>query len=445
MFITLKPSKKSGTKEGRGRMEQLRCTGGEDACDRCAGQNIQCVASAPGQRRNRRRIATQSLAITPPISPAENTRPEDESLVGAMQSSPEDLQTQQPACDRTPESPVNHRQGSTQHPVITPLEDPAPDSSLSSRSVVPKNAPERGLQRSCSTSAGRASRQPVFNSSLDPNLFDPFPLEVSPRPEEASAAPDAILSTTSPKRSENACTCVQDCFDIIQKLDDDEFQLTSLAFDHVLKLQKYLIFHCCKLLDCPACVDNLGASTVTLVICERVTNMFECLCKRIEPGGVAAATLLGLEKDHKYCVHATASNMNFTSILKGPCNPQMFSPEFSAEYSLEEQMHMIRALAKVQAKTFNQFLVRLAEQKQSQRSQARLARIRYLKERSEEAAVLIDEFFAPSFITDVLGISPSSQLLSQDFAASGYTMLAIDRSNDDAMAVNEVTERSIAV
>lgn len=234
----------------------------------------------------------------------------------------------------------------------------------------------------------------MFSSSLDPNLFDPFPLEVSPCPEEASTAPDVTLSTTSPKRPENACTCVQDCFDIIQKLDDDEFQLPSLAFDHVLKLQKYLIFQCCKLLDCPACVDNLGASTVTLVICERVANMFECLCKRIEPGGVAAATLLGLEKDPECCVHATASKMNFTSILEGPCNPEMFSPEFRAEYSLEEQLHMIRALAKVQAKTFNQFLARLGQLKQSQRSQARLARFRSLKERSEEAAVSIDEFFA---------------------------------------------------
>src|SRR5688572_16706609 len=47
-----------------------------------------------------------------------------------------------------------------------------------------------------------------------------------------------------PSNDTAGCSCISDTLDVVQKLDDDYFQLRTLAFDHVLKLQKWLIFHC---------------------------------------------------------------------------------------------------------------------------------------------------------------------------------------------------------
>jgi hypothetical protein len=184
-----------------------------------------------------------------------------------------------------------------------------------------------------------------------------------------------------------------DLLDIMQKLDDDEYKLTTLGFDHVLKLQKFLIFHCFKPVDCVSCRDSPTVSSMTLIICERIANMYDCLATRITPGGVSFNKLSGEYEPTDKLIEPSGPKRFRHGILQGPCNPELFSPEFRAEYSVEEQLHMIRVLAKVQTKNTRQFLARFAELKQSQRSQARLAKVEMLDERISDAAASIDKAF----------------------------------------------------
>lgn len=232
------------------------------------------------------------------------------------------------------------------------------------------------------------------------------------------------LSATSPitsrvhatENSNNvlACSCLGDTLDIVQKLDDDAFQLRTLAFDHVLKLQKWLIFHCCKPLDCDKCTNLLQTYTIILIICDRVAEMFKCLSRRIKlplPNPTEAGDLRSIETPDmttpsssgtlprdKTPLQDESTAQLFDSFsgdagIATPCNPEMFSPEFRAQYSYDEQLHMIRVLTKIQVRNFNQLLVRISELQQTQQSQARFGKIMSLIKRLQEAGASMDESF----------------------------------------------------
>lgn len=211
-----------------------------------------------------------------------------------------------------------------------------------------------------------------------------------------------------------ACSCLGDTLDIVQKLDDDAFQLRTLAFDHVLKLQKWLIFHCCKPLDCDKCADLLQTYTIILIICDRVAEMFKCLSRRIKlplsnptavddptsietPDMTTPSSSVTLPRDNPPLQDESTAQL-FDSFsgdagITTPCNPEMFSPEFRAQYSYDEQLHMIRVLTKIQVRNFNQLLVRISELQQTQQSQARFGKIMSLIKRLQEAGASMDASF----------------------------------------------------
>jgi hypothetical protein len=242
--------------------------------------------------------------------------------------------------------------------------------------------------------------------------------------------------------------------DNVQKLDDDYFRLSTLTFDQVLKVGKYLIFHCLKPMDCASCADESAAHTVILIICDRVAQMMACLAARLDRIADLMSVCLGTTMErgpHHHTYHhgeqqsqggvnsaasshpridqypelafspaqpplatppppaslpaCTGQTQNMNTLvslfdgatgnpgMSGDCNKEMFSPDFSAQYSNEELLHMIRELARLQTKNMDKLLVRVLDMPQAQRSQARIGRIRVLRARIEAAAAKMDEGF----------------------------------------------------
>lgn len=208
-----------------------------------------------------------------------------------------------------------------------------------------------------------------------------------------------------------SCSCMDNTLRIVQRLDDDEFHLTTLPLDQVLHLQKWLIFQCCKPLDCTSCTSVLATHTVVLVICERLSEMFECIDKRIRRGSAimtgeqnewspgSASTddpSASLESTPAQLFDGSTGGASRNSI----CNPMMFSGEIREQYSEEEQIHLIRVLLRCQIRNFRQFLVRVGDLDRppcndARRaivtcSNARRAKVIAMVTRLEEASAAID-------------------------------------------------------
>lgn len=193
-----------------------------------------------------------------------------------------------------------------------------------------------------------------------------------------------------------------DILDIVEKLDNDFFQLRMLPFDHVLKLQKWMLFNCCKPLECNNCENASTIFTVVLIICGRLADMCDCLSGRLH---LAKATLLkngnfAAEEETTTSSSNSAGDSPGGHLLKSAthgagaptcCNYEMFSPEFRAEYSQEEQLHMIRVLAKIQVRNLNQLLMRLSETSCAQSSEATIEKIFKVTNRLKTSAESIDE------------------------------------------------------
>ncbi|KAI9163872.1 hypothetical protein HJFPF1_05500 [Paramyrothecium foliicola] len=241
---------------------------------------------------------------------------------------------------------------------------------------------------------------------------------------DATTTPGSDQSNQSSKSGDGSqCSCIDDLLDIVQKLDDDEFNVRSLTFDQVLKLQKYLLFQCLQPMSCRNCSHIPRVHTLILVICDRVTWMFQCLSRRlsnIQPAPILAAS------SHEAQASAEGSPASFFSFKTMPtdssdwntsqifdrdsgrpsiavvCNAELFSDSFRDQYSAEEQFLMIQALARIQIRNFKQLLNRVHEMPQSQRSQARLGRIQALNDRLAGSATVMEESFQ-SVIQDMGG------------------------------------------
>ncbi|KAH7171255.1 hypothetical protein EDB81DRAFT_778063 [Dactylonectria macrodidyma] len=422
------------------RNKKVRCTGNRRSCDRCNIQQIVCVFP-PALDRQR----TRGNQKVPPIncSPRQ-THIEDEASFTINNNDPpaqqarttNPLNTSQAGLDPwtknmvngvfTQNSLANCRSNSIhEHPVSqsSSIETGGPNVDSTSNDPTATQATAYGetgttlpVGQLDYTLSGNvqdlspAAESLAGSSSLDIAQFlADFPVTpcvsaTDPTPTEAHAA----------ESSNNVakCSCLEDTLDIVQKLDDDAFQLRTLAFDHVLKLQKWLIFHCCKPLDCNKCTNLLQTSTIILIICGRVANMFECLSRRIqqphfssaegdELGSIATADItMPLPFAHlprrKTILDASNSELfdiSGEAAIQTPCNPDMFSPEFRAQYSYDEQLHMIRVLAKIQVRNFNQLLVRISESQQTQNSQARFGKIMSFIRRLQHAGASMDESF----------------------------------------------------
>lgn len=210
------------------------------------------------------------------------------------------------------------------------------------------------------------------------------------------------------------CTCVDELLDTVQKLDDDEFHIRTLTFDQVLKLQKFLLFQCLRPIDCARCMPIPRVHTLILVVCERVTEMFRCLCRRlghVQPFKDGISELEAQQPRDGTNSHAffsfknnpnSFSHWGFAQIFDGEsgeegiavvCNPEMFSHSFREQYSVEEQFQMIRVLARIQIKNFKQLLARISDMPQSRKSPARTGKVQALSTRFDDIATAMEELF----------------------------------------------------
>lgn len=195
--------------------------------------------------------------------------------------------------------------------------------------------------------------------------------------------------STTPLSSGNPapCQCEAEIVRVVQQLDDDTFQLSTLPLDRVLQLQKWLIFHCCKPLSCPSCSAVATCHAMILVVCDRLTEMFECIHRRIRRyGGVTTAP------DDAY----PPSTQLFTAdgaASKAVCTTLLFSLELNGQYSDEEQVHMIQVLLNLSVRNLRRLLARAEELSKIGGGQARLLRIRSLLARLGKAVEDIDNAF----------------------------------------------------
>jgi hypothetical protein len=213
----------------------------------------------------------------------------------------------------------------------------------------------------------------------------------------------AVRRDSDSRTNTSACSCVYNTLRVVQQLDDDAFNITSLSLDQVLQLQKWIMSQCHKPLDCPNCNLLSTVYTVLVIICDRLAEMFECIHKRIKKSsqrlsgqGVSsdqgssneswAPSSSGITErpEQLYCT----SSKGLAS--KANCNPVLFSPDFKSMYSEEEQVHMIGVLLKLQMRNFRTLLARVHNASQTGANEARRARVKSIMIRLMKAETDID-------------------------------------------------------
>ncbi|KAK3378639.1 hypothetical protein B0T24DRAFT_609465 [Lasiosphaeria ovina] len=463
MFITLKSS--GGRKEGSGgggfeqvaqrhaggangrsrpprrsacvacQKNKLRCTGCPRNCDRCQARALDCVLPATAARRRPNSSSTLTWQY-------ESVEARDEALDGI-----------QPP----PKSPTLHPQG--RDPVLpnnpTDNDMPAADFLNFDGEGFDADIGDLGLGNSsfdfrmtspvADMNAARGS--PPENQLFHNDYFRDqsshhgrsLPSESGKNQEQPLVAGHALQATSDfdvPLDSSEAlansgsCSCLGDAVRVVQQLEDDEFHTSTLSLDMVLQLQKWLIFQCCNVLDCPKCASLPTVHAMVLIICDRMSEMFECISTRIRLAaavimslspaagssssksaspensespdslnaaiGTGTAYILTLEQQAAMNWNNTPSNPQlFSSTSGGPavsaaCNPLLFSNEFRAQYSDEEQIHIMRVLLKLQIRNFRQLLLRVERAGEAQGSQARRAKVQSMTARVDKASTSIN-------------------------------------------------------
>jgi hypothetical protein len=176
----------------------------------------------------------------------------------------------------------------------------------------------------------------------------------------------------------------------VQQLDDDEAQIRAMSLDQVLQLLKWLVFQCCKPLDCPTCPDPSAIHTVRLMLCDRLAEFFECVHLRIKRVG---AILTGSCDDP--CIASASSNRLCESsglaANMATCSTLLFSDDFRTKYSDEEQIHMIRVLWRLQTRNYHKLLLRVEGASHTAANPARQSKVKTLMARLSRAAMESEE------------------------------------------------------
>jgi hypothetical protein len=186
--------------------------------------------------------------------------------------------------------------------------------------------------------------------------------------------------------------------DVVQKLDDDFFRLRHLPFDEVLQVQKWLMFSCCQPLECAECAQPQFTHSTLLIVCDRITQIFACLCRRfhkISTGtmGIDAPPLETWPPSPAPELTVPSQLFDGTTGqpgMGGACTVDIFRERFSEEHSQEEQLLTIQVLMKSHIRNFSKLLDRVGAMPQSQQSQARTGRVRNLKTYLEHLTSVLD-------------------------------------------------------
>lgn len=218
---------------------------------------------------------------------------------------------------------------------------------------------------------------------------------------ESSTSAFRSDSSSSSNTPPDACNCLYNTVRVVQQLDDDDFRITSMTLGQVSQLQKWIMTQCYKALDCATCKSLSAVHTVLTVVCDRLAEMFECIHKRIKrcnqqitgrlsnsssssssssSSGQSTATNSPVDQSGEQLFCATTRR----PAAQAPCNTEIFSSDFHRMYTSEEQVHMIRALLKLQVKNFRTLLTRIGNA--SQFVEARQSRIEAMNSRLVRAA-----------------------------------------------------------
>lgn len=176
--------------------------------------------------------------------------------------------------------------------------------------------------------------------------------------------------------------------DVVQKLDDDFFHLRLLPFDEVLHVQKWLMFTCCQPLDCENCAEKSTIHSTLLIICDRISQIFACLCGRLNKISTGTMDLEDLPPlvswsaqpvRHEQIASQLFDGQTGQSGKDGSCTVDIFRERFGAEHSHEEQFLTIHVLMKAQMRNFTKLLDRVSNMRQCRESLARTGRVQNLK------------------------------------------------------------------
>ncbi|KAK8126553.1 uncharacterized protein PG998_002312 [Apiospora kogelbergensis] len=194
------------------------------------------------------------------------------------------------------------------------------------------------------------------------------------------------------------CACLNDQLRAIQQLDDDHFRITTLSLDQVLQLQKMLMAQCNNSLRCSSCQPLPTVHSVLVIICDRLTEMFECIHKRLKRlhqhlADNEHATVQEQGESEGHADYPAQLFCGSTGEIAGmaTCNTALFKPAFQDSYSHMEQIHMMKGLLSMQVKGFQDLLVRVRSPIQAWGSQARLSKVASLLSRMERAGANIDD------------------------------------------------------
>ncbi|KAK6079476.1 hypothetical protein SCUP234_05645 [Seiridium cupressi] len=234
---------------------------------------------------------------------------------------------------------------------------------------------------------------PVAEKSQHPSslLLESFILDYQVvSPTSAASHESTTRAPESPP-----CSCTQDLIQIIQQLDDDHFRITTLTLGEVVQLRKRLIAQCDKSIRCLACNETGTIHSLVIIICDRLTEMFECTHKRVrrvhhiitqndkDKSSLETMDSVDLEDELRGQLFCSATGQ---MAGRAPCNLKLFQSGPQNSFSNEEQLHMIEALLKLQTASFQNLLINLENSGQAVGNTARQSKVNSLITRLDRAA-----------------------------------------------------------
>ncbi|KAL7781911.1 hypothetical protein V8C43DRAFT_297253 [Trichoderma afarasin] len=347
------------------KIKKVRCTGQRQRCDRCRSRAIRCIMPTLQKKVVRKAGLLDGLTQGATRSPTD-----------------QNVEAKRLQEDATINEPFTAEQ------TMTGVQDTAAPGS-----ATPLHTTD------CSADFGRVCAAPtsstLLKSPLQSTGLTPLARQVTPPIQESGGVPDSFCSYKT-------CCCMENSVTVLQRLEDDEFRITELSIEGVVQLQKWVMFQCCLALDCPICCLLPQVQALIVVICDRLTEIFECLCKRLHNSVAELNELESLESQPlpSTSIVTGSSSTNrqsqlYCSSTRGPaelasCNSAIFSDIHGENYIPQEQLHMMRGLLNLQIEYFRNLLKRVNGVSQVSGSEARQAKVKTMMARLEIADTKIN-------------------------------------------------------
>ncbi|KAL6697058.1 hypothetical protein J3F84DRAFT_371994 [Trichoderma pleuroticola] len=349
------PIKRSAYLAYKTKKSKVRCTGQRQSCDRCRSRAIRCVMPT-FRKKTIRKSGLLDDSTTDQSSKAKRLQ-EDAAINGPL----------------TIESTMTGVQNSTA---------PGSNTSLHTTDF------SADLDHVCAAPTSSS----LLKSPFPPTGLTPLMRQVTPptRIQQSGDVPGTFCNS-------KLCCCIENSATVLQRLEDDEFNITGLSIEGVVQLQKWAMFQCCSALDCSMCCLLPRVQILVVVICDRLTEIFECLCKRLRSSAAGLNWLESLESQPISSASIVTGTLStnrhaqlYCSSTRGPaelasCNSAIFSNIQGDNYISQEQLHMMRALLNLQVEHFRSLLNRMHGVSQVSKREARQAKVKTMMARLDTA------------------------------------------------------------